>query len=148
MGGDITNESDVALLSASFDFSVIVWAYEEGIWISKCKLGQFSGNKHAYFNAIFSSDYEHIIAYSYTGAINMWSKEKDIFKFNNRHALSGNISSVTDLDWSSDGSQLVACSHDQTTRVYAEDKENNIWNEYSRAQIHGYDINSIKFLKL
>ena len=33
--GDIYNENDIALISASFDFSIIIWIIEENIWVCK-----------------------------------------------------------------------------------------------------------------
>lgn len=58
------------------------------------------------------------------------------------------LDKVTDADFSSDDSFLVSTSLDQTSRVYAPWVVNGTWNEQSRAQIHGYDINAIKCLKL
>lgn len=65
-------------------------------------------------------------------------------------SITGHYKEVRDIDWSSDGSFLVSCSKDQTTRVYsAQTKEGMaVWGEQSRAQIHGYDINTVKTLKL
>jgi len=31
--GNIMHETDIALISASFDFSIIIWTYEDGIWL-------------------------------------------------------------------------------------------------------------------
>merc|ERR1711957_726702 len=58
---------------------------------------------------------------------------------------------VTDLSWNSDGNFLVSCSKDQTTRCYSDVKfekehnpnQQNGYYETSRAQIHGYDINTV-----
>ena len=55
---------------------------------------------------------------------------------------------MTDLDWSSHNDYLVSCSLDQTTRVFIENSSNSSWFEVSRAQIHGYDLNAVKNLKV
>ncbi|KRW98980.1 WD40-repeat-containing domain [Pseudocohnilembus persalinus] len=147
--GSQTNENDIALISASFDFSIIVWILEDNIWVCKARLGQISGNKHAFFNAQFSSDYKHIISYTYNGALNVWKRVNlTEFRYDTINTVTGHISYVTDLDWDSGNNLLVTCSQDQTSRVFGENKEEKIWHEFSRAQIHGYDINSIKFLTL
>lgn len=31
--GNIQYETDIALISSSFDFSIIIWTYEDGIWL-------------------------------------------------------------------------------------------------------------------
>lgn len=50
---------------------------------------------------------------------------------------------MTGLAWNHTGDFLVSCSKDQTTRVYCEHHESHNYNEISRAQIHGYDINTV-----
>ena len=41
----------------------------------------------------------------------------------------------------------MSVSKDQTTRVIAKNCKTNQYNEISRAQIHGYDINAVTTLK-
>ena len=42
---------DMTILSSSFDFSVQIWEreLETGIWMNSVRLGQFGGNKNAFF---------------------------------------------------------------------------------------------------
>lgn len=59
---------------------------------------------------------------------------------------------MTGIDWGNDSKFLVSTSHDQTSRIYTSWQNDTVnertWHEVSRAQIHGYDINAIKFLSI
>jgi elongator complex protein 2 len=50
------------------------------------------------------------------------------------------------VSWSRDGSYLLTTGSDQTTRLYSQWKRDTAsasWHEFSRPQIHGYDLNCI-----
>lgn len=70
---------DFCLLTASFDFTVCVWKpdLETGIWSVESTLGAMSGNKHAYFDALFLEDDQKILAYTYHGAMHQWNKKTE-----------------------------------------------------------------------
>ena len=142
------SESNLYLLSTSFDFTCYLWANDkkDDLWINRVRLGQLGGNKNAFFGAIFNEDYTEILAYTFGGAFYLWKVEGEE-QFNLKPTISGHFGQVTGLDWSSEGDYLVTCSADQTTRVFCEWVEKGTWHEVSRAQIHGYDINTIKNLK-
>lgn len=55
---------------------------------------------------------------------------------------------MSDIEWNYSGDYLVSVSKDQTTRVISQNLKTNRFNEISRAQIHGYDINAITLLKV
>ena len=42
---------------------------------------------------------------------------------------------------------LVTVSKDQTTRIIARNEQTRTYHEISRAQIHGYDINSVALIR-
>ena len=42
----------------------------------------------------------------------------------------------------------MSASKDQTTRVMAMKSNTGVFHEISRAQIHGYDINSVSLIKV
>ena len=77
----------------------MAWTKDEsGIWISKHRFGQISGNKYAFFNAVF--DKNRLLATTLNGAFYAWKIEDDddvkIFP-----TVTGHYAAVTDLDWSS-----------------------------------------------
>jgi elongator complex protein 2 len=63
-------------------------------------------------------------------------------------SFNGHSNEVRSLDWNHSGDFLVSVSKDQTTRIIAQSKTNGLYHEISRAQVHGYDINSVATLKL
>ena len=66
--------SDLRLLSSSFDFNVSLWEAdpETEAWSVESTLGAMVGNKHAFFGAMFLEDIDHILAYTYGGAMHQW----------------------------------------------------------------------------
>jgi len=110
---------------------------------------------------------ELILANGKTGSFRCWYRESEndntetgptssIYLQN--ASITGPTEKVTDVEWSKSGEYLLATSLDQTTRLYAQwtkstqenDKsltlttENAPWHEFSRPQIHGYDMICIK----
>lgn len=168
-----TSLNDLCLLSSSFDFSVCVWNSdpETGQWSVSSALGAMTGNKHAFFGALFldhQSDRvalkeRQIYAYTYGGATHIWGKqlqdpdqiEEDPTAsgpWTSKLSVKGHFSEVTDIAW--DPSQqlaLVSCSADQTTRILtlctSTSQSKRSYFEISRPQVHGYDINCIACLK-
>ena len=43
---------------------------------------------------------------------------------------------------------MASVSKDQTTRILAQNLETKNYHEISRAQVHGYDINTVCLLKV
>jgi len=141
-------ENNLTLLSSSFDFSLLLWIKDEksDVWINKYRLGQMGGTKNAFFGATFNGTFDKIMAYTYHGCFYLWTKKNE--DWISSPCISGHFSRVTDLDWNSSNDYLVSCSQDQTTRLFTKWVETQNWYEISRAQIHGYDINSVKNLKI
>jgi WD40 repeat protein len=71
-----------------------------------------SGNKHAYFGAQFldglSENERLIFAYTYGGAVHIWSGDNWVSKV----TIKGHFGEVTDLDWDPSKECLVTCSLD------------------------------------
>lgn len=65
-----------------------------------------------------------------------------------RQSFNGHSSEAKSIEWNHSGDFLVSVSKDQTTRVIANNLQDNKFHEISRAQIHGYDINAVTVLKV
>lgn len=147
-------DNEIVLLSSSIDKTVLVWNFdvENQLWVDSVRVGEIGGNTLGFYGAHFSSDCEHILAHSYTGALHGWDRTEK----NSWHpgvVLSGHSASVNDISWEPVfGRYLVSVSEDQTTRLFGKWKKNKLWHEIARPQIHGYDmqclalINSFKFV--
>ena len=132
------------LLTASHDFSVILWHqdHNDGTWTQKATFGQLGGNKNIFLGAIGVVD--QILAYSYSGGFYYW--KEDSGNWIPQIAPTGHYNSVTDIMVCDNFA--VTCSLDQTCRLWAYIRPNindngDYWMECSRPMIHGYDINSI-----
>lgn len=64
-------------------------------------LGAMTGNKHAYFGAIFLENDHKILAYTFNGAMNQWKKkvESDLINWVPQLTIKGHFGEVCDLDW-------------------------------------------------
>lgn len=144
------------LLTASADGSLSVWESDpaSGIWISVSRLGEISGQKGAttatgsaggFWTGMWSPDSRMVTCLGRTGSWRLWEYDEASDFWNQRHAISGHVTSVNGICWSPDGGYLLSTSSDQTTRLHAEWKrgEKRSWHEFSRPQIHGYDLNCI-----
>lgn len=110
-------------------------------------MGQFLGNKNAYFDIMANQAGTQLVALNYIGSLLIWDYNKQINKFTLRDSFNGHYSEVKDIAWNYSGDFLVSVSKDQTTRVIAKNKATSRYHEISRAQIHGYDINTVCLLK-
>ena len=133
-------------ISCGLDCGILIWQLNnELLWESNKRLGQLYGNKNAFFGLDATPALDHIVAYTYTGACYSWVLEDGDYK--SVGEFTGHFAKVTDVVWSSKGDFLASCSTDQTTRVYCPNPK-SIWKELSRAQIHGYNLNSITMLSM
>eukprot|EP00340_Litonotus_pictus_P006056 CAMPEP_0170527956 /NCGR_PEP_ID=MMETSP0209-20121228/13442_1 /TAXON_ID=665100 ORGANISM="Litonotus pictus, Strain P1" /NCGR_SAMPLE_ID=MMETSP0209 /ASSEMBLY_ACC=CAM_ASM_000301 /LENGTH=740 /DNA_ID=CAMNT_0010818857 /DNA_START=166 /DNA_END=2384 /DNA_ORIENTATION=- len=133
------------ILTSSFDFTVGLWEYINGIWQKTVTLGEMSGNKNSFYGAVFTEDENHLIGFNYTGALYYWVRENGQKQFKSLPIVHGHFQAVTDISWDPEGKYLLSCSSDQTTRLFSFNKSN--WFELSRPQIHGYNLNSIAILQ-
>ena len=141
------------LLSSGLDCQVIIWKKDENnVWINSNRLGQMYGNKNVFFGITSNNDMTEILSWTFTGSPYYWKFKKN--EWVSTALFSGHFKEVTDLKWDKTSNFLVSCSKDQTTRIFSEVKENrdfgvlNRWTELSRAQIHGYNINSVALLNI
>ena len=140
-----TRLEDLRLMSSSFDFTVCVWMADAKteIWSVDSTLGAMVGNKHAYFGAMFLKSVDQILAYTYGGAMHQWEKHADSGAWEPKLTVKGHFAAVSDIAWDESYLSLISTSTDQTTRILSEHSTSGSWYEFSRPQIHGYDMNAI-----
>jgi elongator complex protein 2 len=137
---------ELQLASCSLDSTICLWSAQQHAWHVTSRLGQFLGNKNAYFDCITDPLSTRLVALNFTGAVLIWEWRGD--KFVLRPSFSGHCGEVSSLEWNHSGDFLVSASKDQTTRVFARNSKSSSFNEISRAQIHGYDINAVTTIKV
>lgn len=153
------HETRLQLLAATADTALMIWEPEEtsGIWICHTRLGELSskgastatGSVGGFWSCIWfnKDDNDYILTNGKTGAWRVWLAQRD-GTVEPQLAISGATREVTDICWSKDNKFLLSTSLDQTTRLFAPwlinadgTKRNcRTWHEFSRPQIHGYDM--------
>lgn len=164
-----TYEQPEILLSSSMDRTMILWGPNEevgGIWEPRDKMGEFGGlgglfGQMGYFTGSFSGNGDHVLATGYHGSFHLWKKVKDEdeeteeeeeYTWVPQVSVSGHFGAVTDCIWNPNDNYFMACSSDQTTRLFApwihSNTGKNPYHEIARPQIHGYDIECLTFVPL
>lgn len=174
--------TEMRLLSASADSSIIVWEPDpvSGVWISKVRLGEMAikgastatGSSGGFYCSRWIVDEvygrEIVLTNGKTGSFRCWYHENEpkdtslgpkTAEYLQNASLTGPSGKVTDVEWSKTGEYLLATSLDQTTRLFAQwtkhsreeqagrcnlDTDKAPWYEFSRPQIHGYDMICVK----
>lgn len=147
------------LLSASADNSLALWEADpaSSIWICSVRLGEISAQKGSttatgstggFWIGLWSPVGDSVMSLGRTGSWRLWQHNAISDMWKQRPAIGGHVKEVKSIAWSPDGSYLISTSSDQTTRLHAEWKRNDLasWHEFSRPQIHGYDLNCIATL--
>jgi elongator complex protein 2 len=147
------------LLSASADNSLTIWEQDPttGVWVTMERMGEFSvtkgsttatGSTGGFWIGLWSPDGSEVVSLTRTGSWRVWAHDEESDIWQQRLGISGHVRSVNDIQWDAQGAYLLSTSSDQTSRLYAEwlrDGESS-WHEFSRPQIHGYDLNCIDTL--
>jgi elongator complex protein 2 len=149
-------ENKLQLLSASADSSLAVWEADEssGIWVCVARLGEISAQKGStsatgstggFWAGLWSPRANVVLSLGRTGSWRLWRREESGDQWIQDFAVTGHVKEVKGATWSRNGSYLLSTSTDQTTRLHAQwtDGANQSWHEFSRPQIHGYDLNCI-----
>ena len=144
------------LLTASADSSLAIWEPDvhSGVWICCTRLGEISAQKGAttatgstggFWTGLWSPSGDAVASLGRTGSWRLWKLAADEGDWKPGVSVSGHVKAVQDLAWSRDGSYLLSTGLDQTTRLFAQWRHDNLlsWQEFSRPQIHGYDLNCI-----
>lgn len=152
------HDSHLQLLTASADSSLAVWQADEasGIWMCVARLGEISAQKGStsatgstggFWAGLWSPDASAVVSLGRTGSWRLWERDGavDDDHWTQASAVTGHVKEVNGIAWSRHGDYLLSTSNDQTTRLHAEWKldGSTSWHEFSRPQIHGYDLNCI-----
>ncbi|KAL1959991.1 hypothetical protein VTO42DRAFT_659 [Malbranchea cinnamomea] len=147
------------LLSASADNSLVIWEPDpvSGVWFAAERMGEISvqkgsttatGSTGGFWIGLWSPDGSRVTCLSRTGSWRVWKYESDAGAWTQTIGVSGHVRCAADLAWEPKGGYLLSTSSDQTTRLHAKWNHDGYqtWHEFSRPQIHGYDLNCISSL--
>ncbi|QSL65485.1 hypothetical protein MERGE_002797 [Pneumocystis wakefieldiae] len=153
---------ELKLLTASADTSLIIWHpdHHSGIWISSCRIGEIgslkgvssaSGGFGGFCGGLWGPNGKSIACWCKSGGWKIFSNIQD--NWVQKLSITGHTKPVKGISWSPCGEFFVSTSLDQTTRLFSpwtrSDENGGLvetWHEFSRPQIHGYDINSVCML--
>ncbi|KAJ6280159.1 quinon protein alcohol dehydrogenase-like superfamily [Bipolaris maydis] len=150
-------DGKLQLLSASEDNSLSIWESDptSGVWVCITRLGEISAQKGStsatgsaggFWIGLWSPDGNTVVSLGRTGSWRKWSFSATEDMWTQQVAVTGHVREVKGVSWSRDGSYLLTTGTDQTTRLYSQWKRDGMspsWHEFSRPQIHGYDLNCI-----
>lgn len=145
------------LLTTSEDNSLAIWESDvsSGVWICITRLGEISAQKGStsatgsaggFWIGLWSPDGNSVVSLGRTGSWRKWTYSDSGDIWTQQVAITGHVREVRGVSWSRDGSYLLTTSTDQTTRLYSQWQRNGApssWHEFSRPQIHGYDLNCV-----
>ncbi|KAJ6120213.1 Elongator complex protein 2 [Penicillium sp. IBT 18751x] len=147
------------LLSASADNTVTIWEQDpvSGVWMSVERMGEISvqkgsttatGSTGGFWIGLWAPDGKRVVCLSRTGSWRIWEHDTDADIWVQKFGISGHVRSVNGVQWEPSGGYLLSTSSDQTTRLHAQWKREDkcSWHEFSRPQIHGYDLNCVDTL--
>lgn len=151
-------QSKLQLLSSSADTALMIWEMdvESGIWCCINRLGEMSikgastatGASGGFWSSLWiidaATNTHYILASGKTGAIRVYkSTDAEAKSFESVLGVTGAVREITDLSWALNGEYFTATSLDQTARLFAPwtvGRSHTTWHEFSRPQIHGYDM--------
>lgn len=146
------------LLSTSEDNSLSIWESDptSGVWVCITRLGEISAQKGStsatgsaggFWIGLWSPDGNTVVSLGRTGSWRKWTFSPADDMWTQQVAVTGHVREVKGVSWSRDGSYLLTTGTDQTSRLYSQWKRDDkppSWHEFSRPQIHGYDLNCIE----
>ena len=150
-------DSKLQLLSTSEDNSLAIWESDptSGVWVCVTRLGEISAQKGStsatgsaggFWIGLWSPDGNSLVSLGRTGSWRKWTYNAAHDMWAQEVAITGHVREIRGICWSRDGSYLLTTGSDQTTRLYSQWKRegsSTSWHEFSRPQIHGYDLNCI-----
>ncbi|CAG8072834.1 unnamed protein product [Penicillium olsonii] len=147
------------LLSASADNTITIWEQDQasGVWMSAERMGEISvqkgsttatGSAGGFWIGLWSPDGKQVVSLGRTGSWRVWQQETDSDLWAQKFGITGHVRSSNGVQWDPTGGYLLSTSADQTTRLHAKwvRDQTSSWHEFSRPQIHGYDLNCVDTL--
>lgn len=147
------------LLTASADNTITIWEQDpaSGVWMSGERMGEIStqkgsttatGSAGGFWIGLWSPDGKQVVSLGRTGSWRVWQHDSEADAWAQKFGISGHVRSANGVQWEPSGGYLLSTSADQTTRLHAQWLRDNkrSWHEFSRPQIHGYDLNCIDSL--
>ncbi|KAG2417214.1 hypothetical protein HFD88_008433 [Aspergillus terreus] len=147
------------LLTASADNTLTIWEQDSvsGVWVSVERMGQISvqkgsttatGSTGGFWIGLWSPDGNQVVTLGRTGSWRKWDYDAESDLWNQALGISGHVRSANGIQWEPNGGYLLSTSADQTTRLHAQWLRDGLtsWHEFSRPQIHGYDLNCVDTL--
>ncbi|KAI5285585.1 hypothetical protein KEM52_002378, partial [Ascosphaera acerosa] len=155
------------LMSASADNSLVIWEQDaaSGVWYAAHRMGELSvqkgsttatGSAGGFWAGAWGPAGDEVACLGRTGSWRRWRYDPAADAWVETLGVTGHVRAVTDVEWEPEGAYLLSTSADQTTRLHAEwrrgeavaggqvAKEQQVsWHEFSRPQIHGYDLNCL-----
>ncbi|KAF2397918.1 putative RNA polymerase II Elongator subunit [Trichodelitschia bisporula] len=147
-----TSDGKLQLLTASADNSLSIWEVDpqSGIWMSVARLGDVSAQKGSttatgstggFWTGLWSPEADAVVSLGRTGSWRLWRRGE---QWTQDVGVSGHTGEVKALSFAGH-TYMLSTGFDQTTRLHAEWERDGLksWHEFSRPQIHGYDLNCI-----
>ncbi|KAL2786053.1 6-phosphofructo-2-kinase-domain-containing protein [Aspergillus keveii] len=152
------------LLTASADNTLTIWEQDpvSGVWLSAERMGEISvqkgsttatGSTGGFWIGLWSPDGELVVSLGRTGSWRAWRHEAESDIWVQTMGVTGHVRSANGIQWEPSGGYLLSTSADQTTRLHAQwlredgqQQKQKSWHEFSRPQIHGYDLNCVDTL--
>lgn len=147
------------LLSASADNTLTIWEQDSvsGVWVSMERMGEISvqkgsttatGSTGGFWIGLWSPDGQQVVSLGRTGSWRSWRYDAEVDIWAQVLGITGHVRSVNGVQWEPSGGYLLSTSADQTTRLHAQWQREGLrsWHEFSRPQIHGYDLNCVDTL--
>lgn len=147
------------LLTASADNTLTIWEQDtaSGVWVSMERMGEISvqkgsttatGSTGGFWIGLWSPDGRQVVSLGRTGSWRSWKYDEGADFWAQALGITGHVRSVNGVQWEPSGGYLLSTSADQTTRLHAQwvREELKSWHEFSRPQIHGYDLNCVDTL--
>uniref|UniRef100_A0A914H0L9 Elongator complex protein 2 n=1 Tax=Globodera rostochiensis TaxID=31243 RepID=A0A914H0L9_GLORO len=132
------------LLSSGSNQSVVRWAYSlsDSIWLPISRFGEIVGEETNCYDVTYSPCGKFVLCHSLLGGFYFWEiGQKGVFP--RCFPIGGHFAEVTDLCWDRSGTILLTCGSDMTTRVFARNKNLNVFFELARPQTHGHPMNCL-----
>ncbi|CAG5159217.1 uncharacterized protein ALTATR162_LOCUS5472 [Alternaria atra] len=150
-------EGKLQLLTASEDNSLAIWESDpnSGVWVCITRLGEISAQKGStsatgsaggFWIGLWSPDGNTVVSLGRTGSWRKWTYSATEDMWTQQVAITGHVREVKGVSWSRDGYYMLSTGSDQTSRLYSQWKRegsSTSWHEFSRPQIHGYDLNCV-----